>query len=154
MSKTYEITTETVSPQPVLSMRFAVEKEQIAAKFAEVLPAVYGHAMQGAAKPAGQPFARYYGECDGKIDIEAGVPTDGPGEGTDAIKVSELPGGEVATTLHVGPYERLGEAHNALLAWAKENGRAPSGGPWEIYVSDPGAEPDPNKWETRVYLPL
>ncbi|MEM6994117.1 MAG: GyrI-like domain-containing protein [Myxococcota bacterium] len=152
MSK-YAITTETLTAQPVLSMRFTAAKEQLAAKFAEVLPAVYGHAMQGEAKPAGQPFARYHTMGE-PIDVEAGLPTSQPGVATDAIAVSELPGGPAATTIHRGPYDGLGDAYEALYAWAKENDRAPAGGPWEIYLTDPGAQPDPQQWETKVILPL
>ncbi len=149
----YTITTETLTAQPTLSMRFEVPQDQLAAKFAEVLPAVFGHAMQGDAKPAGMPFARYHG-MEGTMDVEAGVPTAGPGKASDTINVSSLPGGDAATTVHRGPYDGLGAAHEALIAWAKDNGRTPSGGPWEVYITDPSAQPDPEQWETKVFLPL
>lgn len=149
----YEITTEILSAQPVLSMRFEVAPAQLAAKFAEVLPAVFGHAAQGSAPPCGMPFARYHGFGE-TVDVEAGVPTQGPGQGTETISVSELPAGPAAVTMHVGPYDKLGDAHQALAEWAKANGKSVSGGPWEIYVSDPSQQPDPAKWETKVFLPL
>ena len=154
MAKSYEITTESLTAQPTLTMRFEVAPQQLAAKFAEVLPAVFGHAVGGGGAPAGQPFARYHGEHDGKLDVEAGVPTMTPGRSGDGISVSELPAGEAAVTTHVGPYDGLGAAHQALTRWAKDNGRQAAGGAWEVYVSDPGEEPDPTKWETRVFLPL
>ena len=149
----YAIEKTTVEPQPVLSQRFAVAPDQLGSKLAEVLPAVFGYAASGAATIAGQPFARYHG-MGPTFDIEAGLPVATAAEGKGDIVASELPGGSAATTVHTGPYERLNEAHEALQAWATANGLEPSGAPWEVYITDPGAEPDPNKWETRVYLPL
>jgi hypothetical protein len=59
----------------------------------------------------------------------------------------ETPAGKLATALHVGPYERLGETHAAIHAWADANKMTFAGKSWEIYGdwSD-----DPAKLETRV----
>lgn len=29
-----------------------------------------------------------------------------------------------------------------------------AGAPWEVYVTDPGAEPDQSKWRTDIFFPL
>jgi effector-binding domain-containing protein len=55
---------------------------------------------------------------------------------------------------HVGPYETLSTAHETLHKWIGENKREASGRPWEVYVTDPGSEPDNTKWVTEVYYPL
>ena len=149
----YAIEKTTVQAQPVLSQRFQVTPDQVGSKLAEVLPAIFGYAASGAATITGQPFARYHG-AGATLDIEAGIPVAAAAEAKGEIVPSELPGGTAATTIHKGPYETLHEAHAALAQWAEANGHEPSGAPWEIYVTDPGSEPDPNKWETRVYLPL
>jgi len=63
---------------------------------------------------------------------------------------TQTPAGEVATALHLGPYERLRETHDAIHAWAAANHRTFAGYSWEIY-GDP--TPDPAETETRiVYL--
>jgi hypothetical protein len=64
------------------------------------------------------------------------------------------PAGPAAVTWHVGSYQGLGNAHHALEEWASKNNRKPAGPPWESYVTDPGQEPDPQKWRTQVFLPL
>jgi effector-binding domain-containing protein len=46
---------------------------------------------------------------------------------------SELPSGEAVTATHRGPYERLGEAHDAVLAHIAEHGLEKTGVRWEIY---------------------
>jgi len=49
--------------------------------------------------------------------------------------------------VHVGAYDRLKEAHDAIHAWRKANNRVFAGKSWEIYGdwSD-----DPSKLETTV----
>jgi hypothetical protein len=41
-------------------------------------------------------------------------------------------GCEVATTVHVGPYDRLGDARNAIHAWCAANNRKIAQVSWEI----------------------
>src|SRR5262245_23955381 len=60
---------------------------------------------------------------------------------------STTPEGEVASTTHRGPYDRLGEAHNAVQMWVAGNGRRNGGWSWEIYGD---WNSDPNKLETQV----
>ena len=150
----YEIRVETLPVTSTLYMRFRVAPEQLGARLAQVLPAVYGHAVGGGGAPAGAPYTRYHDVAGDTLELEAGVPVVAPGTGKGEIEAGELPGGSVAATWHVGPYERLPEAHQALTAWAEKNGRTPAGPAWESYETDPGAEPDPKKWRTRVFLPL
>ena len=57
-------------------------------------------------------------------------------------------------TVHAGPYETLGQTHNAVQAWIREQGLAPAGVPWEVYVTDPMATPDTADWRTEVYWPV
>jgi DNA gyrase inhibitor GyrI len=70
----------------------------------------------------------------GRVDVEVGVLLDDPTVPlTDGVVVSHLPAGTVASTVHRGGYERLGEAHRAILEWCAEHGRTPTGERWEIY---------------------
>ncbi len=73
---------------------------------------------------------------------------------TDRVHQSELPACEAAVTLHTGPYEKLPDAYSALTEWIKENGKHEAGPPWEVYVTDPGGEPDSSKWQTEVVWPV
>lgn len=68
-------------------------------------------------------------------------------------RIVEMPGGEFATVMHVGPYEELGLAYNALYAWAQEHGHEPRGLIREIYMNDP-AKVRPDALQTEVLFPL
>ena len=60
---------------------------------------------------------------------------------------TETPAGRVASAMHIGPYERLGETHRAIQAWREANHTKFAGKSWEIYGD---WTDDPSKLETRV----
>lgn len=74
-------------------------------------------------------------------------------EPADGVLASTLPGGPVAVVACVGPYEEMEAAYVALAAWIAGRGGAPTGDPWEVYLSDP-AEPDPGAWRTDIVMPF
>ena len=148
---------ETVELTEVKAMTIsatAVKESEIGAKLGEILPAVFGHVMGNGGAPAGMPFARYDMLSDDTFDIEAGAPVAAHVAETDQIKQSTLPAGPAVKLTHVGPYENLPAAHTMLHEWLEENKREAAGSPWEIYVTDPGSEPDNTKLVTEVYYPL
>jgi len=57
------------------------------------------------------------------------------------------PGGEVASTVHVGPYDRLAEAHSAIHAWCAADGRRIAQTSWETYGD---WSTDPAMLETKI----
>jgi len=70
------------------------------------------------------------------------------------VLLQELPEGEYAVGLHVGPYERLGESWGALMEWLAASGREAAEQPcFEIYRNDPRTTP-PESLETEICLPL
>ena len=144
----------TVDPQPALAIRAVVPNDQLAFDMGEWLPAVWKYATDNGIELAGPPFTRYHAMGEHETDLESGLPVTAPRQGEGRIKPVELPGGEVASTWHVGPYDRLPETHRALAEWVAEQGRTQAGPHWEVYWTDPGAEPDPAKWRTQVLMPL
>jgi effector-binding domain-containing protein len=65
-------------------------------------------------------------DATGAFDIECGVLAESRGN-------SAIPGGTVATATHMGPYDQMKAAHNAIHDWARENGRRLAGPSWEVY---------------------
>ncbi len=148
---------ETVELNEVKAMTIctaALKDTEIGPKLGEVLPAVFHHVTGNGGAFAGMPFARYGMMNDHTFDIEAGAPVAAHVAETDQIKQSTLPAGPAVTLTHVGPYEKLSAAHTMLHKWLEENEREAAGRPWEVYVTDPGSEPDNTKWVTEVYYPL
>lgn len=61
----------------------------------------------------------------------------GPGQ------ARELPGGEMACVVYQRPYEGIGEAYNAIMAWWEPNGYRIAGPVRESYLRSPGNTDDP-----------
>jgi hypothetical protein len=64
------------------------------------------------------------------------------------------PGGKVVRASHTGPYEESGAAHEAINRYIMVLKMEFAGAPWEVYITDPSEEPDPQKWETIIYYPV
>jgi effector-binding domain-containing protein len=107
---------------------------------------------QGAA-PTGAPFVAYHNMDMADLDIEVGFPVDRVLPSRGDIVGRELPAGDYATYLHVGPYDQLGSAYTALEAFVREQGRTASGLAFEFYYNSPEETP-PEQLQTLVMFPL
>jgi effector-binding domain-containing protein len=81
------------------------------------------------------------------MDIEFGVQVIRPFEGEGEVIYTETPAGEVAMVTHIGSYDRLAAAYDAIHAWQESTGRAFAGYSWEIYGD---WADDATKLETEV----
>jgi effector-binding domain-containing protein len=70
---------------------------------------------------------------DDVLNVEVGVQVGGPFVPSGDVKPSRLPGGVVATATHRGPIGRIGETHDAVVAWSASNGHRLSRVRWEVY---------------------
>jgi effector-binding domain-containing protein len=67
------------------------------------------------------------------MDVDFGVEVTRSFDRCGEVRETDTPEGEAAVATHIGPYERLSETHNAVIAWAKENNRKLAGYSMEIY---------------------
>ncbi|HVE93199.1 MAG TPA: GyrI-like domain-containing protein [Actinomycetota bacterium] len=141
-------------PRHAVTIRKVVGNSEVAQAFGECLPKVFGYIQSKGGAMSGPPFGLYHSFSDDKMDMEAGLPVEAPVEGEGEITSTTLPGGRVAATWHVGPYEQLAQAHESLRRWVDEQGLRPAGPPRDVFWTDPGQEPDPSKWRTEVVLPV
>lgn len=75
-------------------------------------------------------------------------------EGEGEVGVQDIPGGEYATYLHIGPYEKLEQAYADFLGkWLPQSGREPGESFFEKYLNDPQTTP-PEKLQTEIYIAL
>lgn len=72
------------------------------------------------------------------------------------IQISQIAGGEYATTKFVGPYEQLEPVWTRLTEYVENTlrrGISESNPAFEVYVNDPSDTP-PNQLITELYMPL
>lgn len=151
---TYEIETREIPPQRVITLRIKAPQDQIGEEIGNALPRLFVHASAHGVTPVGGPLTRYFSFGPDEIECDAAVPVDQELPEAGGITNSELQGGLHATTVHTGPYENLDAAYDATTEWIEANGFALSGPPWEIYLTDPMEEKDPENWKTALFLPI
>ncbi|MFG0318740.1 MAG: GyrI-like domain-containing protein [Planctomycetota bacterium JB042] len=152
-----QFTVEEVAERPVLSIRTTIRSAEVSRNLAVLLPEVLRAVSTSGGAMAGPPFSRYHDYAGGNetLDLEAGIPLRAAVEAPDGrVTASTLPAGRAATGWHVGPYQELPRTYERLRKWMEAERLEPAGGPWEIYWTDPGLEPDPKKWRTQVYWPV
>lgn len=99
-------------------------------------------------------YALYHGMPTDSFDLDVGLLTDRPVAASADVQSGTLPAGRVARVIHVGNYDRLGQSWGALGAWVAESGHRPGNDVWEVYLTEPGPDVDPEAMRTELNWPL
>ncbi len=126
---------------------------QIGPAMGEAFPKIYHAVVSAGVEPTGMPLARYFDFGEQETTFECAIPVPGPFTATAEVEASSVGGGEAAFVMHVGPYQTIGESWQKLMAWIAEQGRAPAGPTWEVYIDDP-QEVAPEQLKTELYIPV
>lgn len=149
-----DIEIRTLAAQPFAFIHAHTDIAHIGQTLMEILPEVWKHVTATVGAPTSPPMVRYTTmNEDGTIEMDGGVITASAVEPAGRIESGSLPAGEVATLVHVGPYETLGNSYTRLMEWLDANGRKQSGPYWEIYIDDPQQTP-PEKLRTELTCPI
>jgi effector-binding domain-containing protein len=149
---TYEIISRDLAAQTTAVMRGEMPVTELGEWLAGTYRAVQEHLDRIGMHPVGPPFARFtfLGRV---VAVEAGFPVAGEIAGDGGVEPSLLPCGLAAVTTHLGRYEDLEAAFDAVHDWLNAHGYMTAGPHWEVYFNDPNAEPDPSRWRTDVVVP-
>ena len=150
-----------LTPQPTAAARMRARTDALSEVFDTHLPNIAHRLADMGIEPAGPPYGRYHEFGPEEVDVEVGIPVSAPAPNLRQLSeaeegemaASELPGGRVAITVHLGSYDGLTQTYERLHDWIHEQGFEEGPGPWESYVDDPGevAEAD---LKTEVCWPL
>lgn len=150
----YQIEIKEMQSQPIVSIRATTDEAGLIKFFDGTYPKLMSFMQSEGLQPAGPPFARYFKFSKEEVDVEGGVPVTGSPRGSGDVNAGEIPAGRVASTIHVGPYDKLGDAYAAMEKFMKEKGLEAAGPPMEIYWSDPSEEKDTSKLRTELIWPI
>jgi effector-binding domain-containing protein len=146
-----EIAVVEVPARAALVLAATTTMEDLGDVLSRLFPELCVQAAELGLTPMGAPFTRYGAtHADGAIEIEACLTVGGSG-GRDCVVLDAC---RAVMVSHFGDYSTLGDAHFALGEFVRRERLETAGLCWEEYATDPGAEPDPAKWETRVYWPV
>ena len=97
-----------------------------------------------------------------RLEMQFGFLTPKTVAGNARVKPGVLPAGKYVTVTYIGPYDDLESATAVVIGWARLRGiewdstPGPSGerfvSRFEIYHNGPMDEPDPQKWETEIWI--
>lgn len=138
--------------QPALSVRTRATAQDLPELFSKTFSAIMQYLGELGEQPTGMPYAAYYNMDMQNLDIEIGFPVAQKIPGKAEIQSSEFPGGKLASVMHIGPYDQVGPAYDALTQWMKEKGYETTGVVYELYYSEPDTPPE--EIRTEIIFPL
>ncbi len=144
----YSIIVMQTPPQRVFSIRKTICIGAVRELFDELLAEMQKRGLTR----AGAMQQLYRGEefSYENMDVEAQVQV--VGEHPD---VQELPSQLCAVTTHMGPYESINRAYDAICAWLAEHKEYEvCGAPMERYLKDDKSVSDPEEMETGLLFPV
>jgi effector-binding domain-containing protein len=145
----YEVRLEASASRPLAVVRRRASAQELPRVVPEACGTVWNVVRAQQIAGAGRHIAIYW---DGQINLDVGVELLAPFGGHGEVVDATTPAGTVATTVHLGPYNRLLEAHRAICQWCAQHGHSPAGPNWEIYDHWKNEwNNDPTKIRTEVY---
>jgi effector-binding domain-containing protein len=138
--------------QPTLSVRARAAVQDLPVVFGKAFGSIGQLLSEIGEEPAGMPFAAYFNMDMQNLDLEIGFPVKKKLPGKGEIQASEIPAGKYASTMYVGPYDKIQPAYEALLAYAKEKGFEYANIAYEFYYDGP--EVPPEKTRTMIVFPV
>jgi AraC family transcriptional regulator len=150
-----EFATTQLSAQPILGIRATTAMDKLAQLMGPLFGEVHGYIQQHGQAPAAMPLARYHsmdGRHRGSRVRDTGCIPDGRHGPHPGLRASGRNHGDRHS--HGAVRQPSGYLGGALTEWMKSEGLEAAGAPWEVYVTDPGAEPDQSKWRTDIFFPV
>ena len=150
----YDINQHDLRPQPIIAVRERLDQAKLPAFFGRAFGELYAHLGRHGVPPRGEPFVIYHAFGPNGIDAEVCLPVPTVVPATDPITYQELPAMTVVETLHVGPYDELGQAYLVLDEWIDDHGFEAAGPVRERYLNEPGPGVPPQTYRTIVQIPI
>jgi effector-binding domain-containing protein len=134
------------------TLRRTVSMNNIARFYAESYQKIGIESKTAGARMTGMPCGLYYSwdEQNKETDLAAAIPINRKYKG-EKVETIEIKPQKAYLVNYYGPYDGLSSAHLALHIHMAKNGISPAFPCLEEYATDPGGEPDPSKWLTKVY---
>ena len=132
----YQVVTREVPTQRVATIRERVPMTVIGKAMGEGFGEIVRATEAAGAEIDGLPFAIYHELDPQELDVELGFPVLGEVE-TGRVHSATLDGGRVACVVHMGPYDEVPAAYDALTRWVQLQGERVVGPPREVYLNEP-----------------
>ncbi|HEX5451726.1 MAG TPA: GyrI-like domain-containing protein [Candidatus Limnocylindrales bacterium] len=149
----YQVITRQVPEQRIVSLRGRTSPIELPTYVGTAFGRLYSRLGEAGIVPSGEPLAIYHEWGPDSIDVEACVPVAAGALGGEVAE-RVLPAATVAQTLHVGSYDSLMGAYQAVAAWIGSNGYTDDGPSRERYLVGPGGDIPEADYRTQVETPV
>jgi effector-binding domain-containing protein len=140
--------------RPVIGICRRIDSADVGKFIPETFGVVGPYFESEGMKMTGPPVAIFYGTNADGMDVAAGAPVAEVTATSGDITELELAAGRVASTMYIGPYDRVSAAWEEFVAELSAQGETTTEPCWEEYITDPSNEPDSAKWQTLLVQPL
>lgn len=157
MSPSIQVTVKEMEPATLAFVSMKGPYTQISEAFGKL----YGWIGQKGYVPSGPPSGMYF-NMPGQVpndqlawELRSPIAGDVAPSGPDqqGLGIKRVAATQAATTMHKGPYEKVGEIYQALAGWIAQNGYEVAGPPEEVYLTNP-AETRPEDLLTEIRFPI
>ena len=139
----YEVAVKEVAGRPIAAVHASVPVGLVVSAWRPALDTVWAYlrAHAGLWTDGHNIFVYHHPLRPGApMEVDFGVEVSRTFEGEGDIVCTRTPAGRVASTVHIGPPDQLGNANAAIEAWCRDHDRPLAGVSWETY-GDPGDDP-------------
>lgn len=139
-----------------VGIRAKARMEDLGEKFfGESFEKIMSWAAKAKQEPMGAPCGVYFSWDDAThlTEMAAAMPFQAPVlQKSDAgLEVVNVPASKAVVVEYLGGYSGIGQAHAAADAYLKSKNLKQLNPVIEQYITDPGNEPDSNKWLSRIW---
>lgn len=150
----YEILTANLPASDAVAIRTTLPLQALRDFFNEAFLELSERIREAGAFSVGPPFVRYYAVTPESVDVEAVMSCDREVPVTGRVKRLHLNASQAAIVRHVGRYDKMKPAYDAITEWMSNNGKHAIEAPREVYVTTGAEIPDPSEWVTLVEQPI
>lgn len=152
----YDVNLKDLPAQPILCIHTRASLETVGPESKAGFGELFGYLAGLGVPPAGPCYLAYpdpeFNEDDFGLDICVPVAADVRPHGR--MRRLEHPAVRVAFTLHIGPYDGLHQAYQAVNTWVQQHNLEQDGPTLEIYHASPGDTSDPAQFRTEAAIPV
>jgi effector-binding domain-containing protein len=150
----YEVEMKELAPELLASVVTKCYIEDLPRVVPEAFGRVMGVITGQGVSPTGGAVAVYRVWTEESVVVEIGFTVAAEIRAEQGVAPGRLPGGRALKTVHVGRYEDIGPAYQAMQEYAAGHELPLAKTMWERYLTDPAAEPDLSKHVTEIFWPV
>jgi effector-binding domain-containing protein len=150
----YEAEIREFSGMKFVGIREKISGDMLSQKISDHFASLESVFKQANKMPVGVPFTINHFARNNVFDVTSAMGMSEPMQVSEPIFIKELPASKWMVVKYTGGYSGLSKLYQQGFEMLASENLKPSGAPLEFYLTNPGMEPDSNKWVTELAFPF